>query len=284
MKSTKRVVRAAELVERHEPDVVVIDASDSLGDAARSVAAIEALYPKVGVLVVCDGEPPRWTTGLKVTEKWAALETLPGGHPCPDRRARLDGEHARVQPARPRASPQRSRTVRALPRTWQLAAGVSSLTLVAACFARFGLSGRAVVGGFFATVLVVLSAIDLDRRLIPNVIVLPATVVVLVAQIALYPDHTLEWVVASLGAALFFFLPLLVFPTGMGMGDVKLAALLGAALGQSVAGAILAGLLAGAVVRVRLLVRGGMSARKKAFAYGPFLAFGGVLVLLLGGR
>jgi uncharacterized membrane protein (UPF0127 family) len=75
--STKRVVRAAELVERHEPDVVVIDASDSLGDAARSVAAIEALYPSVGVLVVCDGEAPRWTTGLKVTEKWAALETLP---------------------------------------------------------------------------------------------------------------------------------------------------------------------------------------------------------------
>jgi uncharacterized membrane protein (UPF0127 family) len=77
VRSTKRVVRAAELVERHEPDVVVIDASDSLGDAARSVAAIEALYPGVGVLVVCDGEPPRWTTGLKVTEKWAALETLP---------------------------------------------------------------------------------------------------------------------------------------------------------------------------------------------------------------
>jgi hypothetical protein len=77
VQSTKRVVRAAELVERHEPDVVVIDASDSLGDAARSVAAIEALYPRVGVLVVCDGEPPRWTTGLKVTEKWAALETLP---------------------------------------------------------------------------------------------------------------------------------------------------------------------------------------------------------------
>src|SRR6266498_2731771 len=77
VQSTKRVVRTAELVERHEPDVVVIDASDSLGDAARSVAAIEALYPRVGVLLVCDGEPPRWATGLKVTEKWAALETLP---------------------------------------------------------------------------------------------------------------------------------------------------------------------------------------------------------------
>jgi hypothetical protein len=58
-------------------DVVVIDASESLGDAARAVAAIEALDPNIPVIVVCDGEPPRWTTGLKVTEKWEALETLP---------------------------------------------------------------------------------------------------------------------------------------------------------------------------------------------------------------
>jgi uncharacterized membrane protein (UPF0127 family) len=77
VQSTKRIVNAAMLVERSKPHVVVIDASDSLGDAARAVAAIEALHPHVGVVVVCDGEPPRWTTGLKVTEKWEALETLP---------------------------------------------------------------------------------------------------------------------------------------------------------------------------------------------------------------
>jgi uncharacterized membrane protein (UPF0127 family) len=77
VQSTKRIVRVADLVERHKADVVVIDASESLGDAARAVAAIEALHPHVGVVVVCDGEPPRWTTGLKVTEKWEALETLP---------------------------------------------------------------------------------------------------------------------------------------------------------------------------------------------------------------
>jgi uncharacterized protein len=77
VQSTKRIVRAADLVERHKADVVVIDASESLGEAARAVAAIEALHPHVGVVVVCDGEPPRWTTGLKVTEKWEALETLP---------------------------------------------------------------------------------------------------------------------------------------------------------------------------------------------------------------
>jgi uncharacterized membrane protein (UPF0127 family) len=76
VEATKKIVNAIDLVERHRPDVVVIDATDSLGDAARTVAAVEALHPNVGVVVVCDGEPPRWTTGLKVTEKWAALQTL----------------------------------------------------------------------------------------------------------------------------------------------------------------------------------------------------------------
>ena len=77
VQATKRIVDAAALVDRRKPHVVVIDASESLGDAARAVAAIEALHPNVGVVVVCDGKPPRWTTGLKVTEKWEALETLP---------------------------------------------------------------------------------------------------------------------------------------------------------------------------------------------------------------
>jgi leader peptidase (prepilin peptidase) / N-methyltransferase len=174
--------------------------------------------------------------------------------------------------------------VRTLPRAWQIAVAALTAVLALACFVRFGFSGRALVGAVFAGALVLLTAIDLDRRLIPNVIVLPALAVVLVAQIALFPDRTLEWVVATLGAALFFLIPALIFPAGMGMGDVKLAALLGAALGQSVIGAIFAGLLAGAAFSVVVLVREGMSARKKAIAYGPFLAFGGVLVLLLGGR
>jgi leader peptidase (prepilin peptidase)/N-methyltransferase len=78
--------------------------------------------------------------------------------------------------------------------------------------------------------------------------------------------------------------PLLIYPAGMGMGDVKLAALIGAVLGWSVAVAILGALLAGAVFAVAVLVREGMSARKKAIPYGPFIAFGGIVVMLLGGR
>ena len=174
--------------------------------------------------------------------------------------------------------------VRALPRSWKIAVAVLSLALVAACLARFGLSGRAVVGGFFATVLVLLSAIDLDCRLIPNVIVVPALAICLAAQIALYPDRTLEWILASLLAALALFLPLLIVPTGMGMGDVKLAALLGAVLGKSVILALLVGTVAGGLYAAAILVREGRDARKKAIAYGPFLAFGGIVVLLIGGH
>jgi leader peptidase (prepilin peptidase)/N-methyltransferase len=136
----------------------------------------------------------------------------------------------------------------------------------------------------FASVLVLLTAIDLDRRLIPNAIVLPALAFVLLAQIAFYPDRTLEWVLASLGAALFFFVPMLFYPAGMGMGDVKLAALLGAALGKAAVLAVVAGLLAVSVVAVVILVREGLGARKKAIAFGPFLAFGGLLALFLGAR
>jgi len=76
VESTKRVPSAVPLVERHGSDFVVLDASDSLREAARTVAAIEALNPQVGVLLVCDADRPRPTTGLNVVEKWHALETL----------------------------------------------------------------------------------------------------------------------------------------------------------------------------------------------------------------
>ncbi len=174
--------------------------------------------------------------------------------------------------------------IRALPGSWQLGVAGASVALVAGCFARFGLSAHALVGAILAVALVLLTAIDLDRRLLPDAIVVPALAVVLILQVAFYADHALEWVLAALIAALFFFVPLLVYPAGMGMGDVKLAALLGAALGKSVAAVIFAGLLAAAAAALFVLAREGLGARKKAIAFGPFLAFGGLLVLFLGGR
>jgi leader peptidase (prepilin peptidase)/N-methyltransferase len=182
------------------------------------------------------------------------------------------------------ALPEGWALVRALPRRRKIEVAALSALFTIGCFVRFGFSERALVGSLFAATLVLLTATDLERRLIPNVVVLPATALVLIAQIAFFPDRTLEWILASFGAALFFFIPLLVYPSGLGMGDVKLAALMGAALGKSVTAAILGALLAGAAYAIFVLVREGMSARKKAIPYGPFLAAGGLIVLLIGGH
>src|SRR5204862_129389 len=76
VESTKKIVNAVELIGRERLDVVVLDASDSMSETARTTAAIEALHPQVGVLLVCDDERPRPATGLAMMEKWEALETL----------------------------------------------------------------------------------------------------------------------------------------------------------------------------------------------------------------
>jgi leader peptidase (prepilin peptidase) / N-methyltransferase len=154
--------------------------------------------------------------------------------------------------------------------------------LVAGCFLRFGASGRAAVGAAFVATLVVLSVIDFERRILPDLIVLPATALLLAAQIALAPDRTLEWILAALGASFFLFAALLAYPRGMGMGDVKLALLLGVVLGNAVAVAFMVGMLAALVPSIAILVRHGAAGRKMGIPFGPFLALGGVVALFWG--
>jgi leader peptidase (prepilin peptidase)/N-methyltransferase len=154
--------------------------------------------------------------------------------------------------------------------------------LVAGCFLTLGLSSEAFVAAFFVAVLVALSAIDAEHRILPDKIVLPATVVVLAAQIALMPDRTPEWVLGALGASLFLFVALLAYPKGMGMGDVKLCLLLGAMLGKTVVVALMVGMMAALVPAVFLLARHGAAARKMGIPFGPFLALGAVVALFWG--
>jgi leader peptidase (prepilin peptidase)/N-methyltransferase len=176
----------------------------------------------------------------------------------------------------------RCRTCRAPISIRYLLVELATAILVAACFLRFGISGKAFVGAFFVAVLVALSAIDFERRILPDRIVLPSTAIVLAAQIALFPDHTLEWVLSSFFASLFLFVALVAYPRGMGMGDVKLALLLGAALGKAVAVGLMLGMLAAMVVGIVLFARHGSAARKMAIPFGPFLAFGSVIALFGG--
>jgi leader peptidase (prepilin peptidase) / N-methyltransferase len=145
---------------------------------------------------------------------------------------------------------------------------------------RYGAQAETVVVVFVIVTLVVISRHDLERRIIPNRIVVPAWIAVLVAHLALHPQHWLQWLVASFGAAAFFLAVQLSYPAGLGMGDVKLALLIGAALGWGVVAALFLGTLAAGLVSAALLLKYGTDARKRAIPLGPFLAAGALVVLL----
>jgi leader peptidase (prepilin peptidase)/N-methyltransferase len=145
---------------------------------------------------------------------------------------------------------------------------------------RYGIHAETLIVIFAICTLVVLSRHDLERRIIPNRIVVPAWIAVLLAHLALHPHHWVEWLVGSFGAGLFFLAVVLAYPAGMGMGDVKLALLIGAALGYAVVSALFLGTLAAGIVAAVMLFKGGSAARKRAIPLGPFLAAGAIVVLL----
>jgi leader peptidase (prepilin peptidase) / N-methyltransferase len=152
--------------------------------------------------------------------------------------------------------------------------------LIAACVLVFGLSADAAVAAAFCAVLVAVSAIDLEHRIIPNRIVVPAAAAALVAQTALHPG--IEWAAGAFGASGFLFAAALAYPAGMGMGDVKLALLMGAVLGRTVPVALMTGMLAALLPSLYLLARHGKAARKMGIPFGPFLAIGSVVALFWG--
>lgn len=156
--------------------------------------------------------------------------------------------------------------------------GVAIVTLVALAVATFGLTVHALVVAFAATTLAVLAAIDIEHRVLPNRIVLPAAVIVALAQVAVFPDDALAWLLAGPAAAAFLALPLIVRRDAVGLGDVKLALLLGACVGWRVFGAIVIGCIAMLPVALLMLGRDG-SIRNAKVPFGPFLALGTLLIM-----
>jgi leader peptidase (prepilin peptidase) / N-methyltransferase len=135
----------------------------------------------------------------------------------------------------------------------------------------------------FVLVLVPVAFIDLDHRIIPNRILLPGAVAAVVILAVTDPVRLPEHLIAGGAAGLFFLLAALVYPSGMGMGDVKLAAVMGLYLGSSVVPALLVALLAGSLVGVTIIARDGVAAgRKTAVPFGPFLALGALVGLFWG--
>ena len=165
------------------------------------------------------------------------------------------------------------------PIPWSPLLYVTLAVLTALSFVSYGFEPKALVVAFAACALAVLSFIDVEHRLLPNRIVLPAFGIVLVAQLAIEPDRAVEWLVAGPAAAAFLAAPLVVRRDAMGLGDVKLALLLGAAVGWKVFLAIVLGCFAMLPFAAAMLVRSG-SIKGATLPFGPFLAFGTVLILL----
>jgi leader peptidase (prepilin peptidase)/N-methyltransferase len=157
---------------------------------------------------------------------------------------------------------------------------LATAALFSACILEFGLTADAAVAIFLCAVLVTISVTDFERRVIPNRVVLPAAVVVLAARTVVHPSPV--WAIAAIAGSLFLLLAALAYPGGLGMGDVKLALLLGAALGSTLPVGLMAGMLAALVPAAVLLARHGQSARKMAIPLGPFLAGGALLALFAG--
>jgi leader peptidase (prepilin peptidase) / N-methyltransferase len=155
-----------------------------------------------------------------------------------------------------------------------------ALALAALMLARYGPGASGVVAAFASVVLIVLSAIDIEERRLPNQIVLPAAVAVLSARLLTEPGHWRLWLAATVLPALAFLVLALVYPAGLGMGDVKLTLLLGATLGGAVLVGLVLGTLAAAAFGVALLLRHGPAARRLGLPFGPFLTFGAIAVLL----
>jgi leader peptidase (prepilin peptidase) / N-methyltransferase len=134
----------------------------------------------------------------------------------------------------------------------------------------------------FVTMLAAVTLTDLERRIIPNKILLAGAIACVVIAAPTDPSGLPERAIAAAAGGGLFFAVVLAYPKGMGLGDVKLAATMGLFLGRAVAPAILFALLAGSLVGLALIARHGSGARKAAIPFGPFLALGGLIAMLVG--
>jgi leader peptidase (prepilin peptidase) / N-methyltransferase len=150
-------------------------------------------------------------------------------------------------------------------------------------WARWDDAADIALGIVLVTILIPIALIDFEHRIIPNRITGPAAVVAIVIGLVLDMDFVVEQLIAGAAAGGFFLLAAIAYPRGMGMGDVKLAGVLGLYLGRGVGLAVLIGLVAGALVGAIIIARvGAKEGRKTAVPFGPFLALGGVIAIFAG--
>ncbi len=146
---------------------------------------------------------------------------------------------------------------------------------------KFGSTVSLLPALLLISALIVIFFIDLEHYIIPNVVVFPVSAIGLAVMIAIQPDRWLELLAAGLASGAFFFAVAMVKPGGMGMGDVKMAVMLGFFLGRSILVALFAAFLLGALVGVAL-ISAGSKGRKSRIPFGPFLSVGGLIALFYG--
>jgi len=146
---------------------------------------------------------------------------------------------------------------------------------------EFGLSLALLPALVLISALISLAAIDLEHRLLPNVIVGPAALAGLILSILANPAAWWTFPLSAIAVAGFLLGLALIYPSGMGMGDVKMGGMLGAFLGPYAALAVFLGAMIGAVTG-GLLMAAGKVQRRSALPFGLFMAVGGIIVLFAG--
>lgn len=160
---------------------------------------------------------------------------------------------------------------------------VTGTLYVAVVVAKHDDPGQMALGLALVTLLVPMTLIDLDVRLIPNRLLAPFAVLAIALTLAFDSGALVESLVAGAAGFTFFLVAALLHPRGMGMGDVKLTGVLGLYLGRAIAPAIFIALIAGVVVGAVLIARlGTAEGRKAAVPFGPFLAVGALVALFAG--
>jgi leader peptidase (prepilin peptidase)/N-methyltransferase len=165
-------------------------------------------------------------------------------------------------------------------RRW-IVAGMTAF-LFAAVTVQIGFHARLAPALLLTALIVPASVIDLRHRIIPNAINVPGAAVVYLTAVVTQPDRWAELLIGGLAAAAFLYVAWLVYPAGMGLGDVKMTLMIGLALGRYAGVALFAAFAISLLPSIAVLVLKGPRGRKVAFPFGPFLAAGAMVALLWG--
>jgi len=166
---------------------------------------------------------------------------------------------------------------------YPLVEAATALLFAAVVAVHHAAAAALVLGLVLVAFLVPIALIDLDHRIIPNRLTLPAAVLALVLGTALDPNGEVQRLIAGVAACAALAIPSLLNPKGMGLGDAKLMGVLGLYLGAAVAPAFLVALVVGTALGIWIVARKGMvKGRKTALPFGPFLALGGLVGVLAG--